>query len=267
MTKFTWQYCKGMNSLCDIHILKSFKRLRVERPNHKYIRRWLENGKWQYEYPKKNVGVSAKYEDVEEGRKERGGFGTIWGDYSGRPIEAFNKLFKERSGQCSNVFTVKLPVLTYDSKRNRFIRVKQYGTDDYLYADTSIDLVWGSKDRNIGVEHIVDDHYVQHNDFNSIEELQERITHEMENFHFSKENLYFQFSGKFPGLSITTDNNSKFVFIAQFKRQKDGSVLFRHYILTSYDRSRGEADKKNPPDEVQNRQAIFDRYGKKKPKQ
>lgn len=253
-----------MMTLSEVNILKSFKKLVIDRPpklQHKYIRRWFENGKWQYEYPKEFSGrMTARYEEPESGGNSQGGFGTIWGDYSGRPRAAFEKLFKERSGQCSNVFTIKLPVLAYDAQRDRFVKVKQHGTDEYLYADTSVDLVWGNS--KIGIEHIVDKHYVRNNDFNSIEELQDKISDEMNDFQFHEKNLYFQFEGKFPGMSITTKKNNKFVFVAQFKKQKNGDILFRHYILTSYDRSRGEKQKKNSPEEVNRRQVIFDEYGK-----
>lgn len=97
-------------SLENIWLLKSFKRL--DRP-HKYIRHWFENGRWQYEYPDDSAdGIS--YAESEYGNTLKGKYGgEIWGDFNGRPDEAFQILFRKQSGQCLNVFEIELPVFDY----------------------------------------------------------------------------------------------------------------------------------------------------------
>lgn len=65
-----------MKNLESIHIEKSFK----------YIRK-IPDGKGGWKYI---------YEEPEGRSKKQGGFGEIFEGYSGKPKEAFNKLFKEK---------------------------------------------------------------------------------------------------------------------------------------------------------------------------
>lgn len=235
-----------MKNLESIHIEKSFK----------YIRK-IPDGKGGWKYI---------YEEPEGTNKKQGGFGEIWGDYSGRPKEAFKKLFKERSGQCHNVFEMKFPVVQYDDKRKRIFVAKNENTGNNIYSNTSIDIVWGDKDKEVGLEHIVDDHYVKHNDFNSIKELQETIINEFKTIELSLKGIKPHIKDGRIKFSLTTKSGNRFIFAVQYKTQKDGKMLFRHFILTSYDYNRSESEKSNSPEEVIRRQQIFDSYGKEKPK-
>lgn len=237
-----------MKNLESIHIEKSFK----------YIRK-IPDGKGGWKYI---------YEEPEGRNKKQGGFGEIFEGYSGKPKEAFNKLFKEKRGQCQNVCEINLPVFYDDGEGIKMVRDSK--TNKPVLSKASIDFVWGDKVRNIGLDHIIDDHFIKHNDFNSIEELRDKVVEELAKVDFSnkenKEAAPNQTKNKSIGVKIITPSGHKFVFAIQRDKDKSGKLLLRHYILTSYDSNRSESEKSNSSKEVIRRQQIFDSYGKEKPK-
>ncbi len=170
-------------------------------------------------------------------------------------------LFEKRSGQCMNVFEVDLPVF-YAEEGKALKLMKKNGKP--ILAKTSIDIVWGDKDKNVGLEHIVDDHYVSHNDFNSIEELQERIIKGIQSIDFEKGTTFEHQGGLKKKFIITNKSGDRFLFSIQSEKDDKGNWLIRHFILTSYDKSTPEV--KNSKEERERRQKIFDSYGKEKPK-
>lgn len=235
-----------MKNLESIHIEKSFKYIR-KIPNVK--------GGWKY-----------IYEEPEGRDKKQGGFGEVFEGYSGKPKEVFNKLFKERRGQCQNVCEINLPVFYDDGEGIKLVKDKK--TKKPISIKTSIDFVWGNKNKNIGLEHIIDDHYVLHDDFSSIGDLRDRIVKELLNLNYfdktNKEAAPQMRQGNVIGFKIISPSGHKFVFAVQKDKDKGVNLLVRHLILTSYDKSTPETP--NSPEEVIRRQQIFDSYGKEKPK-
>ena len=75
--------------------------------------------------------------------------------------------------------------------------------------------MWGDKNRNVGLEHIIDDHYVIHDDFDSIEELQNTVIDELLRIDYfdknNKEAAPNRVRGNV-GFRIITPSGQKFVF-------------------------------------------------------
>lgn len=232
-------------SLEDIYIEKSFK----------YIRK-VPDGKGGWKYI---------YEEPMSKNKKQGGFGEIFDGYKGKPKKAFDKLLRERRGQCQNVCEIYLPV--YIDEGDGFKIIKDNKTNKPILAKTSIDFVWGDKNRNVGLEHIIDDHYVIHDDFDSIEELQNTVIDELLRIDYfdknNKEAAPNRVRGNV-GFRIITPSGQKFVFAVQKDKDSKGNILVRHFILTSYDKSTPEVE--NSKEERERRQKIFDSYVKEKPK-
>lgn len=82
-------------SLTDLYLMKSFKKLAVGNKSHKYIRRWLENGVWHYEYPKDGGREHYAYE-TPSGKVATGKFGVFLTRFKNDPAEAFRELFKRK---------------------------------------------------------------------------------------------------------------------------------------------------------------------------
>jgi len=65
------------------------------------------------------------------------------------------------------------------------------------------------------------------------------------------------------GVYADTPENRRLHRVGQhYGVDEDGRCLFRHFILTSYDLSKGEVE--NSEEEREKRQKIFDEYGKTK---
>lgn len=244
-----------MLNLEDKLLLKSFRRLVG---GHKYIRKYFKNGRWVYIYDDNSRNgysyVESKYGNTLEGKFG----GKIWGDFSGRPHDAFQTLFKKQGGQCLNVFEIELPV--FDFVDGSWKLMKNSKTRKPYKAKTKIDLIWGKANRNIGLEHIIEDHYIIHDDFHSLDELQNELIKRISELnYFDLDNLEARpnYSGGNVGFVIMNSNKEKFVFALQKDFDEQGNLLVRHYILTSYDKNIPEKLKENSKEEQNLREGLL----------
>ena len=209
-------------NLSEYYLLKSFK----------YIRREWRNGRWRY-----------WYEEPKNNTPKTGGFGTIYTGYEGKPHEAIRKLLREKSGQCANVFSCPLPVLVKNEDTGKWEKAKDEDGNDIM-ADTDVDLVYGNS--FVGLRHIIEKHYIYNNDYSSLSNLEDAVVGSFEDINNErpdaeldneKENL--------PKFEILDSNNNKLVIQVQIKKDDNGEIQFRHFILTSFDKSRNSSRKKN----------------------
>lgn len=202
------------------------------------------------------------------GTRNKAGLVKYLKDIQVNPKKPLINFLRKKRGQCQNVCEINLPVFYDDGEGIKMVR--DIKTNKPVLSKASIDFVWGDKVRNIGLDHIIDDHFIKHNDFNSIEELRDKVVEELVKVDFSnkenKEAAPNQTKNKSIGVKIITPSGHKFVFAIQRDKDKSGKLLLRHYILTSYDSNRSESEKSNSPEEVIRRQQVFDSYGKEKPK-
>lgn len=219
-----------MLNLTDINILKSFK----------YIRK-IPDGKggWKYIYEEPKQKVSS--ED----------FGPEVRGYKGKPQEALNYLLKHKNGQVLDVVAIRVPMVVRqpDGKWG-----EEIGSDGKpVMMDASIDLVWGTKTR--GLYHILDKHYVNHNDYNSIEECFDSISYSLDHFDNKSKVQWDEVHNRFKIRGVDKKGNAvavgiEIISIGSGKKRKD---YIRHFILTSFDSKRGEYDKELTPQEISKR--------------
>lgn len=205
-------------NLSEYYLLKSFK----------YIRREWRNGRWRYWY------------ENTRGKFVEGRWGKILKEYVGDPRQAFKRLFKDKGGQAYDVVTLKLPALDID-KDGKIYDVTQ--TDGKpLVIDTPIDLIWGNN--SYGIRHILKRHYVEQNDFESIEEVENTIA--MNLIAFSKRPDLFNAEFDSDTNSFEILNRKKEKFIIRVEKDVDvyGVEAIRCYVLTSYDNSVSKNAKK-----------------------
>lgn len=124
-------------------------------------------------------------------------------------------------------------------------------------------MVWGKAKKNVGLSHIIDDHYVKHDDFHSLEDLQSKLVAGLSGLdYFDETNEEARLNkGKRGdvGFAITNKSKEKFVFALEKDYDKDGNLLVRHLILTSYDTNAEEKAKENDDEEQTIRQEIVDK--------
>ena len=152
-----------MMTLSEVNILKSFQ----------YIRREWRNGRWRYWYEKPNQKTRDRF---------KGGFKEQWKGYKGKPREAFNKLLIERKGQVEDAFEAKLPFI--DEDENGKIRYVRNSSGNLKLMKTGVDLVWGNKYLNSGLEHIIDKHLIRYSHYNTVQEVIDDIVNSFEELNF-----------------------------------------------------------------------------------
>lgn len=216
-----FQKCLG---LTERYLLKSFK----------YIRREWKNGKWKY-----------WYEEPDMGHIHEGNFGRFLTGFKGEPNKAFRHLFFSKTGQALDVAEFELPVVEYDKKLDKYVISDKK-------AVTGIDLVWGTNGR--GIKHILHNHFLRKNDFNSIEDCERRISAVLKGLEKGRIKLKNITSERPDGttsvdgikrvlkLVAETSIGDKLVFDVEMQIV-DGKELFRYFILTDYDNTRGARSK------------------------
>lgn len=145
-----------MLTLTEIYLMKSYK----------YIRREWRNGRWRY-----------WYDDVKD-KFVRGRYGQILRNFVGDPRQAFKALFRGKTGQAYDVVKIKLPAIDVD-ENGRPYQVYQTGGEPLL-VETPIDMIWGNVDK--GLKHILLRHFVQQNDFSSIQNVEDVLTYNLIRF-------------------------------------------------------------------------------------
>lgn len=200
-----------MKTLTDIFLEKSFK----------YIRKFRKNGRWNYVYEEPHY-------------QPQSNFGEIFDGYKGDSVGAIRKLLKEKSGQCSDVVTAMMPVL-YRGKNGK-IQVQKEGGKPVLIP-TSIDYVYG--DENKGMKHIIDKHFIYHDDYHTIDQLSNAVEYSLKNVSDAEIQISKHSRFKFR----TVDNKGNRVVVGvEIVKTKRGDMI-RHFVLTSYDTVNDEVSK------------------------
>lgn len=140
----------------------------------------------------------------------RGFFGNIYDQFKGKVKEAFDFLVSHKSGDLLGVFH-----------------------DDEL---GDIDLVWGSKESNAGLEHIIDKHVGKGRDFGTVEDVQKAIQEIIANGKKIK--------GRWD--KVTFDLNGRRVVVSKNVRNSKGEIVDKNknWVVTSFDDSIPKSQKK-----------------------
>ncbi|MBS9767056.1 MAG: hypothetical protein KGV44_05905 [Flavobacteriaceae bacterium] len=142
--------------------------------------------------------------------QKKGVFGTVYTQFKGKVKEAVSFLLKQKEGEAIGVF-------------NR----KGFG---------DIDLPYGSHAEKYGLEHIVEKHIKEQNDFESVEHATEVINDVIENGKVSRE--------KWDKVIFEKDGYK--VIISKNVRDKKGNVLKnKNWVVTSFDSTRSSKNKTN----------------------
>lgn len=233
-----------MRTLTDI----ALEQERLEK-SFKYIRRFWKNGRWNYVYEEPNLN-----------RVREGNFGKFLTDFVGKPRAAFRHLFREKTGQALDVATIVLPVIEYDEQTRFYVERKG------SVASTGIDLVWGTNGR--GLKHILRNHYAQKDDFGSIRDCEVKISNLLKGL--EKGLIKITNTEVIPPPDDKSDSDSEIKrvkkivadistgekLIIDVEVQMVGSNrVYRHFILTDYDRTRSVEDK-----EIEDKKEVSRRY-------
>ena len=247
-----------MLTLTEIYLMKSFKKLAITNKPHKYIRRWFENGAWRYEYPKDDGSEHYIYE-TPSGKVATGKFGVFLTRFKNNPAGAFRELFKRKSGQALDVVSFNLPVVEWDDSINKYVERQEF-------VLTGIDLVYGNNNR--GIKHILRNHFIKKNDFSSVKECERELSNTLLGFQngtrqiINKEFQHIIDNDSIDGITrigkwILLDNRGYRVVIDVEVQQVDNEKYYRHFVLTSYDNTRGAEEKVNTEEESVRRAAIM----------
>lgn len=144
--------------------------------------------------------------------KGKGYFGNIYDQFKGRVKDAFDFLLQRKSGDLLGVF--------HDNELG------------------DIDLVWGSKEEDAGLEHIIDKHVGEGKDFATIDEARQVIESVIEKGRKIKENadkVIYELDGK------------RVVVRKNLRNKKTGELIDTHknWVVTSYDNNIPKSQKKS----------------------
>lgn len=218
-----------MRTLTDI----ALEQERLEK-SFKYIRKFWKNGRWNYVYEEPNLN-----------RIKEGNFGQFLTNFRGEPNKAFKHLFFSKTGQALDVVEFELPVVEYDKKSKKYVITDKK-------AMTGIDLVWGTEGR--GLKHILRNHFLKKNDFNTVEECEHRISAVLRGLEKGRIKLTkiepLQPDGttsvgdikRVLKLAAETSIGDKLVIDVEMQIV-EGKELFRYFILTDYDNTRSAGSK------------------------
>jgi 8-oxo-dGTP pyrophosphatase MutT (NUDIX family) len=188
----------------------------------KYLKRTGTPGdyKYVYEEPKDKQGklISEKLDHK---------LGAVFEEFRNKPSEGIDKLISTKGGQVLSAFVVSLPVMG----------------DLEKLVDTEIDIVWGRTDeegRGEGLSHIIRKHIELQDDLESIEDLKTKLidairTPSLKPLFDGKDIIFY---GKDYQKVVVKRRSDSY-------RNSEGEViqLDKHYILTSYDDTRGGKSK------------------------
>ena len=142
-----------------------------------------------------------------------GAFGNIYNQFKGKVKEAFNFLMRHKSGDLLGVFH----------------------RDDV----GDIDLVWGDRKTNQGLDHIIDKHIEQHHDFTSVEDAMEKINDIINNGTINEKKSKWD--------KVVIEKDGMAVVIRKNVRDNKGIVLDenKNWIVTAFDGNYKQGEKKN----------------------
>ena len=142
-----------------------------------------------------------------------GAFGNIYNQFKGKVKEAFNFLMHHKSGDLLGVFH----------------------RDDV----GDIDLVWGDRKTNQGLDHIIDKHIGQHHDFTSVEDAMNKIDDIINNGTINEKKSKWD--------KVVIEKDGMAVVIRKNVRDNKGVVLDenKNWIVTAFDGNYKQGEKKN----------------------
>lgn len=142
-----------------------------------------------------------------------GVFGNIYNQFKGKVKEAFNFLMHHKSGDLLGVFH----------------------RDDV----GDIDLVWGDRKTNQGLDHIIDKHIEQHHDFTSVEDAMNKIDDIINNGTINEKKSKWD--------KVVIEKDGMAVVIRKNVRDNKGVVLDenKNWIVTAFDGNYKQGEKKN----------------------
>lgn len=142
-----------------------------------------------------------------------GAFGNIYNQFKGKVKEAFNFLMHHKSGDLLGVFH----------------------RDDV----GDIDLVWGDRKTNQGLDHIIDKHIEQHHDFTSVEDAMNKIDDIINHGTINEKKSKWD--------KVVIEKDGMAVVIRKNVRDNKGIVLDenKNWIVTAFDGNYKQGEKKN----------------------
>lgn len=244
-------------NLSEYYFLKSFRRISIKPPApyngekpHSYIRRARRSYGWRYWYdePKRHL-------------KEKGGFGEQWQGLRDNPRKTFNKLLVEKNGQVEDVFTAKLPFFYRRKGQGRFFVAKK--NNKKILVKTKIDLVWGNKRANTGIDHIIDKHLIRYSHYNNIDEIFRDLRDSFAELNKPHSKIDFEVKGMKSGqpqITFRTKKGIRLILGSKVKTLGDGSDLIKFFILTSFEEDEDWEAFKNTPEERERKRREVEEY-------
>ena len=165
--------------------------------------------------PASNIEEDRGEIEVEETEPEpigKGVFGNVYDQFKGKVKAAFDFLLKHKGGDLLGVFH----------------------RDDV----GDIDLVWGDRTKNQGIDHIIDKHIEQHNDFASVDEAMSVIDDVINNGAINEK------KSKWDKVVIEKDGYS--VVIRKNLRDDKGNVVddSKNWVITAFESEHKQGEKK-----------------------
>lgn len=209
-----------MLTLTEIYLMKSYK----------YIRREWRNGRWRYWYDT----VSPKK------RWYKGGFKDIHEGYWHNIRGAFDKLMKEQKGQVEDVFSIKLPFVYIDENTGNWTIAKDKN-GKVINQKVGVDLVWGNRKGDVGLDHIIDKHFQKYDHYHSIDDIVDAMDDSVKEMNsLSNVNVETCFVDEdgvnldHPHFVVTTPNGNRMVIAVKKYDDGNGHIAVKHFILTSF---------------------------------
>lgn len=197
--------------------------------SYKYIRREWQNGHWRYWYDP----VSSKE------RWYKGGFKEVHGSgYWHKIHNAFDTLMKEQRGQVENVFSIKLSFMYIDGTTGNWTAAKD-SNGSPINQKVGVDLVWGDKRSQIGLEHIIDKHYQQYDHYHALDDIVAAMDDSVREMNDGAEatiETVFTRGNRLsvPRYIVTTPNGNRMVIGTRGMVLSNGKIAVKHFILTSF---------------------------------
>ena len=159
-------------------------------------------------------GIEAETPIIEDAEPiGTGVFGNIYNQFKGKVKEAFNFLMHHKSGDLLGVFH----------------------RDDV----GDIDLVWGDRKTNRGLDHIIDKHIERHHDFDSVEDAMDKINDVINNGNINEKKSKWD--------KVVLEKDGLAVVISKNVRDIKGNILNenKNWIVTAFDGNYKQGEKKN----------------------
>lgn len=192
--------------------------------------RWIRSDIEKAQYLKR-VGVPGHYRyyyNLPKKREQREHYKDFGkeirhkGDYK----ETFKNILKEK-GYAKDVFKTLLPILDKTEKGKRFIPKDKNGRQQV--QKTGIDILYGNS--NFGLRHILEKHYAEFNDYESISELTDAIIDSFKELGENSDKIRRTGSTKF---EFTDSKGNSLNFDMKISKDSKGEEIVSHFVLTEY---------------------------------